>query len=102
MQRDGFELIAIERTRQLIVEGYSPEHDDTHDRGELLDAGICYAFAAIKCENRHKDTWNPPSQWPWSDESWNPSDDYVRNLEKAGALIAAEIDRHHRQQSADA
>lgn len=32
--------------------------------------------------------------WPWSDEKWNPEpDNRIRELAKAGALIAAEIDR---------
>lgn len=38
-----------------------------------------------------------PMDWPWADDWWNPSDDPVRNLVKAGALIAAEIDRIQRQ-----
>ncbi len=37
-------------------------------------------------------------QWPedWEAEAWKPSADPVRNLVKAGALIAAEIDRLQR------
>jgi hypothetical protein len=31
--------------------------------------------------------------WPWDQKWWKPSDDPVKNLVKAGALIAAEIDR---------
>jgi hypothetical protein len=32
--------------------------------------------------------------WPWEQPDWwKPSDNPIRNLEKAGALIAAEIDR---------
>jgi hypothetical protein len=43
---------------------------------------------------RHWFGWDSaPREWPWEPESWNPSMDAVRNLEKAGALIAAEIDR---------
>lgn len=35
-----------------------------------------------------------PTDWPWDDEWWKPvPDDRVRELTKAGALIAAEIDR---------
>lgn len=36
---------------------------------------------------------NIPDQWPWSADWWKPSEDEFRNLEKAGALIAAEVDR---------
>ena len=31
--------------------------------------------------------------WPWDKKWWKPSDDPIKNLIKAGALIAAEIDR---------
>jgi hypothetical protein len=31
--------------------------------------------------------------WPWDMKWWKPSDDPIKNLVKAGALIAAEIDR---------
>jgi len=34
--------------------------------------------------------------WPWEREAWKPSEDPIRNLVKAGALIAAEIDRLQR------
>jgi hypothetical protein len=37
-----------------------------------------------------------PSSWPWDYDWWKPSDDPIRNLTKAGALIAAEIDRLNR------
>jgi hypothetical protein len=37
--------------------------------------------------------------WPWDAEWWKPSPDSVRNLVKAGALIAAEIDRLQRKET---
>lgn len=37
--------------------------------------------------------------WPFSQEWWKPTpDDRIRELAKAGALIAAEIDRLQRMQ----
>lgn len=36
-------------------------------------------------------TTNP--RWPWAREDWKPDENPIRNLVKAGALIAAEIDR---------
>jgi len=39
---------------------------------------------------------SPPAAWPWEWDQWKPSLDPIRNLEKAGALIAAEIDRLRR------
>ncbi len=94
---DGVTLIAAERRRQIEAEGWTPEHDDTeHDHGDLAAAGSAYALHAA-------DVLNPYSQgdgrdvipdfWPFGKKWWKPSDDPVRTLEKAGALIAAEIDR---------
>lgn len=96
---NGIERIAAERKRQVEKEGYSPEHDDEHDTGGLADAAACYAAHA-------GGTLLEVDIWPWE----NSSDKRMRNsrgmlscrestkqrirlLEKAGALIAAEIDR---------
>jgi hypothetical protein len=41
----------------------------------------------------HPNSWLP-GWWPWAERFWKPTpDDRVRELVKAGALIAAEIDR---------
>lgn len=46
---------------------------------------------------RHHYGWDEaPDEWPWDVSWWKPSADPERNLVKAGALIAAEIDRLHR------
>lgn len=89
----GIARIAAERKRQVESEGWTPEHDDTHIDGELAEAAACYAAAALY----HAQGWDPARvtdslSYPWP-ESWKPSTDPIRNLEKAGALIAAEIDR---------
>lgn len=101
----GAELIAAERQRQLDVEGYNADHDDSHDLGEIAEAAACYATQQRVTELReipgsprspaHK--VRVPKSWPWYAEWWKPSpDDRVRELIKAGALIAAEIDRLQR------
>lgn len=95
--------IMSERLRQINVEGYTytPEHDDAYGGGELAGAAVCYA--------RHVSTrgWiyaeNPaayqdegvPDDWPWAEEWWKPASPY-RDLEKAGALILAEMERINR------
>jgi len=84
----GIELIAAERTRQVEVEKRTPEHDREHHWGELADAAACYAFNA---NERKSDPSRPPTGWP-SDWDWNPKNP-IRDLIRAGALIAAEIDR---------
>jgi hypothetical protein len=83
----GAELIAEERQRQLQVEGWTPEHDAQYSNYELVAAAREYLNIEVGAEE-------PPSKhWPWDEEWWKPSNNHVRNLTKAGALIAAEIDR---------
>lgn len=91
-QPSGTELITAERQRQMQVEGWSPEHDDEHTQGEIGRAGIAYAFAACLPHALHAYDW-----WPWAREWFKPNPlDRKRSLVKAGALIAAEIDRLNR------
>lgn len=98
----GVELITAERQRQINVEGWTPEHDDAHKKHELLFAALSYVAAVAT-----PDEWNldqglpqaPCHDWPWAKKWWKPSDDPIRNLVKAGALIAAEIDRLERRKA---
>jgi hypothetical protein len=94
----GWQAIAIERNRQVTSEGFAPEHDDQHQRGELLDAALCYgSYASLQLAyGSEQPPYYFPPAWPWGEEWWKPSEDPMRNLAKAGALIAAEIDRLHR------
>ncbi len=94
----GAGLIADERARQIAKEGWTPDHDDEHAAGELTEAAMCYGCAATEQINLGKraDVGGTPKTWPWDAKWWKPSPDPVRNLVKAGALIAAEIDRLHR------
>lgn len=93
----GTDLIAAERQRQIDTEGWTPEHDDAHTGFELIRAAMAYCAAAeassLGPEAAAATRAVIPGWWPWSQEWWNPDVDPVRNLTKAGALIAAEIDR---------
>ncbi len=84
---DGAARIATERQRQITAEGWTPEHDAEHTIGELVDAAVCYLKHDLDAESPV--IW----PWPWAEDWWKPSDDPMRNLVRAGALIAAEIDR---------
>lgn len=75
-----------ERDRQWNEEGWTPKHDDKHDRGELARAAICYADPL----NTERET--PPAKWPWDPSWWKPKD-RRRDLVRAAALILAEIER---------
>lgn len=98
---NGVQLIARERMRQIRAEGWTPEHDDGHEAGELSKAGSIYAdLAAAQCvgntTEQEQRAYAMVQGWPWSEEWFKPSKDPIRNLVKAGALIAAEIDRLQR------
>lgn len=85
----GVARIAAERARQILVEGWSIEHDRKHGLTELAGAACCYTLATLETDI---DPLLVAGLWPWAIDWWKPSTP-VRNLEKAGALIAAEIDR---------
>ena len=96
----GTMLIAIERNHQIKDEGYTTEHDDHNCSADMAVAGACYVLdMASKWSGQHA-TWQNHYEeealllWPCEKTQWNPTpDDPIRQLVKAGALIAAEIDR---------
>lgn len=101
---EGVGRIAAERRRQVEREGYSTEHDDTHDAGELAACAAGYAMPPDKREMRQM-LLEPgkvfvPKGWPFECCDWKPGD-RIRELEKAGALVAAEIDRLLRKRAAE-
>lgn len=84
-------LIEEERLRQINKEGYTAEHDDTEDEGELSRAAALYTLPSHL-------RWHINHLWPWSKDDYKPNKECthegrIRELVKAGALIAAEIDR---------
>ena len=97
----GIERFAKERARQKQVEEYSTEHDDEYENGELLGAAICYStYALYQGGGRLSDPHLSDAieaYWPWPEQFWKPADTPMRNLEKAGALLAAHVDLLERQ-----
>lgn len=95
MNKTGIEIIAKERKRQIEVEGWNSEHDDEHINGELSQAAACYALPE---QYRVYGKYGVPLLFPcWNTVWWKPSPwNRITELAKAGALIAAEIDRLQR------
>jgi hypothetical protein len=88
--KTGVEIIAEERTRQINDKGYTLERDTELKEGDLAKA------AATFCLPRE----NRSMIWPWGGAWWKPTPDHrIKELAKAGALIAAEIDRIQRAKS---
>lgn len=97
----GVELLAVERHRQKHAKGYDDVHDAGHAPGEILSAAIAYAIFA-RWQVREHVGWTRAqvdeiileNWWPWDEREWKPVEDKpIHNLVKAGALVAAEIDR---------
>lgn len=107
---NGIERIAAERARHAEL-GYDEAHDDRHHNASMAKAAACYA-APGKVFNvvpRDDGGFASVELWPWSRqddhrEHRNKSNFEVENdpdliearihdLERAGALAAAEIDR---------
>jgi len=96
--KTGIELITEERQRQITKEGWTLKHDDEHDYNQLTDLAMCYL---TNPETREEEFGleEPPPFFPyeWDRKWWKPTpNDRIRELQKAGALIAAEIDRLQR------
>lgn len=83
--------ILAERQRQISAEGWTPEHDDQHDKGEMAIAAACYALSSAG--------WLRTAIWEIWPNAWGVNwfkPTYTaprRDLVKAGALILAEIER---------
>jgi hypothetical protein len=121
--KSGIELIAEERKRQIEQEGYTAEHDDRHENGELAMAAACYATPAriyTMCGDDDKTVLEDPFPFTWRydkrrdyghSHEEDDGDEFILNIPdprdytdaeqldlliKAGALIVAEIDRLQR------
>lgn len=101
-KKTGAELIADERQRQIEKEGWTAEHDAELTYGELADAAVMYAMRGYwkkRIDPMIVGTEDMPGiMWPFRGDGFKPSTDEgldgrIRDLVKAGALIAAEIDR---------
>jgi hypothetical protein len=104
---EGAYRIALERARQIAAAGWPPGAELEFRHEELAAAAACYAMPhsdarrwASRLEN------GAPLGWPFPADQWKPAPstggeeisqptraDRIRELEIAGALIAAELDR---------
>lgn len=75
---DGLELIEEERRRQIEDFGFTTEFDQRHSDGELAGAAMVFL-------NRDLESW------PW--QGTPMFNGRIQDLVRAGALIAAELDR---------
>lgn len=84
--KSGVELIAEERAKQIAKYNHTGYTDSCYENKELLQGAITYIQLAMsKGEYGH-------DRWPWHPDSLK-DEGYIENLKKAGAFIAAELDR---------
>jgi len=82
----GIDLIREEREKQIVKHNYDRNHDNSHRNKELLFGALAYLKSSIYgTEVGRKD-------WPFENKYWHP-EGYIDCLKKAGAFIAAELDR---------
>jgi len=90
---NGVELIAKERQRQIEELGYNYENDSLYANNQLAEAAATYALVPIINDVMTSKENGIPYLWPWDAKYYKPTpDDRIRELVKAGALIAAQID----------
>lgn len=96
----AIELIAAERQRGIEKEKYDADHDDEHVAGHIAQGGIAYVMAFIRQHNEKRPDLDFVREmyWPFEASTWKPGD-RVRNLVKAGTMIAAELDRELRDRA---
>lgn len=93
--KTGIELIAEERLRQINDLGYTFENDDKYTNEELCKVSANYILAKLVRDNEILSLFKGRIiNWPWDEKHWKPTpENRIRELQKAGALVCAEIDR---------
>jgi hypothetical protein len=86
--RTGIERIAAERKRQIEEEGFTAEYEDQWQMGELIKSAVWHLYPGEK-KNKLEQICR---HWAAKGLESSP-DNRIREMEKAGARIAAEIDR---------
>ena len=92
----GVTAIAQERRGQIEREGYAPSEDDAYTAGELAQAAC--AYITWEWSEAHDRDRHLALHWPmgWDLAAFKPKD-RRSDLVRAGALLAAEIDRLDRK-----
>ena len=92
-KKSGVDLIKEERKRQITEEGYTLEHDKMYnDPKDMVMAACVYASLGIGPNMDPNFVKDMEDSWPWDPKYFKPKD-RIRNLVRAGALIAAALDR---------
>lgn len=94
--------VLAERQRQITAEGFTLARDDEYGKGELALAAALYAIPCepgmATCDEVMPLQFILEAACGWAIK---PEPDRKKRLEKAGALIQAELERLHRAEAKD-
>ncbi|WP_208449120.1 hypothetical protein [Burkholderia anthina] len=95
---DAWRAVVRERRRQIAEEGYTLEHDDSHVNAEIAALAAVYAMPPGAREWPATETgYGDTFEQALLPDGWRANTgDRSRELEKAGALIVAELGRYYR------
>lgn len=94
---EAWEDVISERKRQIEVEGWTPEHDDSHYKMELAFLAAAYALHDPEIPATAILAFG---SMPRDMRDWFKPKSRRENLVRAGALILAEIERLDREAAA--
>ncbi len=98
--------VAAERLRQIVEEGWTPQHDDDeHGYDDLARAAACYALPAYLRDVVMRGCYGSKKLWRWlwpfTEDWWKPKDQR-RDLIRAAALLIAQIEQVDRRANREA
>lgn len=91
------ELVAKERTRQIVEKGYTRAHDDEHTDGSLADAGACYGATVNAYQKDDLGIYHV--LWNWDMDFYKKAEhDRKQQLVIGAAFFMAEYERIVREE----
>lgn len=103
-------LIDEERAKQMRM-GYTPAHDDNHERDEMIRAAFAFALmdpTAMLHRQVQEGLWRFDTVWPWEDpkpkrftleDVLKENAAQIEDTVKAAAMLVAEIERLQRERA---
>lgn len=92
----ALDMLRDERREQITKHGFMSDRDDKYHKDELAIAAACYLYAP-RYPYLEATGQKAPHYWPWSNR-WKPQGGRIKQLQKGGGLLLAEIERQLRKQ----
>ena len=92
----ALDILREERLEQITKHGFNCDRDDKYRDDQLAVAASCYLYAP-KYPFPVATGEKVPIQWPWP-RQWKPQGGRMKQLQKGGGLLIAELERQLRKQ----